>query len=78
MKEPSPEPRGSSLGFTLMSIYIAIGWTIATVFLGSQLMPLLFLITGWAEGYMLSGRRSLAAAPVRVPAPPFRFQRTIA
>lgn len=78
MKESPPQPRGSSLGFTLIAIYIAIGWTIATVYLGAQLMPLLFIITGWAEGYLLSGRRSLATAPVRAYAPPFRFQRTVA
>jgi hypothetical protein len=78
MKVSPPQPRGSSLGFTLMAIYIAIGWTIATVYLGAQLMPLLFVITGWAEGYLLSGRISLATAPARVFAPPFRFQRTVA
>jgi hypothetical protein len=41
-------------------------------------MPLLFVITGWAEGYLLSGRRSLSTAPARVFVPPFRFQRTVA
>ena len=78
MKESPSQPRGASLGFTLMAIYVAIGWTIATVYLGAQLMPLLFVITGWAEGYLLSGRRSLMTAPARAFVPLFRFQRTIA
>lgn len=78
MKEPPPQPRGSSLGFTLIAIYTAIGWTIATVYLGAQLMPLLFVITGWAEGYLLSGRRSLAVVPATVVVRPFRFQRIVA
>ena len=78
MKCPPVGPPGSSIGFTLISIYVAIGWTIATVYLGAQLMPLLFVITGWAEGYMLSGRRTLAEAPSQVFQPLFRFQRTIA
>ena len=78
MKKPPPQPRGSSLGFTLISIYIAVGWTIATVYMGAQLMPLLFIITGWAEGYLVSGEKGLATAPVLAYVPPFRFQRTVA
>ena len=61
-----------------MAIYVAIGWTIATVYMGAQLMPLLFIITGWAEGYLLSGRRGLANAPAKLYVPVFRFQRTVA
>ncbi len=77
MKDPPPQPRGSSLGFTLIAIYVAVLWTIATVYLGTQLMPLLFIVTGWAEGYLLSGRRVLGSVPVVAPAPPFRFERVV-
>lgn len=82
MKEPSPEPRGSSLGFTLIAIYLSIFWNIVAVYLGTQLMPLLFVLTGWAEGYLLSGKRHLGAipnnAPIRRMARRFCFRRVLA
>ena len=47
--------RGSqSFGFTLLGIHVAIGIAIATVYLGNQLVPLFFLLTGWAEGYLIT------------------------
>jgi len=78
MKEPPQLPRGSSLGFTFIAIFVAIGWIIATVFLGSQLLPLLFIVTGWAEGYLLIEKQSSTSNTVSEYVPAFRFQRTIA
>ena len=38
-----------SFHFTLLGIIVAIGITTASVFMGSQLYPLLFLFLGWAD-----------------------------
>ena len=45
---PPPERAGSSLAFTLEH-HLGIIFSIATVFLGLRVMPLLFIITGWAR-----------------------------
>ena len=46
---------GTSLSFALMGIYIGLTFSLATVFLGENLMPIVFLLTGFAEGYLLAG-----------------------
>ncbi|MBK1643674.1 hypothetical protein CKO25_03160 [Thiocapsa imhoffii] len=78
MRQPLAEPRGSSLAFTLASLYLAIAFSIATVYLGLQTVPLFFMITGWGIAYLQSGVEGLggeaAAAPIEV-APPYRFRR---
>jgi len=64
LNEPLSHPAGSSLPFTLASIYVVFIVSVATVYLGLQPVPLLFLITGWAEGYLNSARRlAMATAP---------------
>lgn len=52
MRLPIADPPGSGLGFTLSSLYLVYGWSIATVFLGEQSLPLLFILMGWSEGYL--------------------------
>lgn len=42
MLAPPAEPRGSNLGFTLLGIYAATGFSIATVYMGGQVIPPLF------------------------------------
>jgi hypothetical protein len=54
MKMPLALPLGSSLGFTLASIYIVYAVTIATVYMGLQTIPLFAILTGWSEGYLLT------------------------
>ena len=54
LNEPLANPAGSSLAFTLASVYVVFVISVATVYLGLQAVPLLFLITGWAEGYLRS------------------------
>lgn len=71
MKEPKTELLGSSLGFTLLGIYAAYAFSIATVYLGGQAMPVFFLITGWAEGYLLSKSQSSVSGSN------FKFKRLI-
>lgn len=52
MRRPSPEPRGSSLAFTLAAIYLGYFVAVATVYMGLQTVPLYFMITGWADTYI--------------------------
>ncbi len=58
MTTPPPRLRGASLAFTLAGIHVAILVTIATVFMGGQVIAIWALMTGWAEGYLISGSRS--------------------
>jgi hypothetical protein len=51
------EPEGyNSLAFTMMAIIIAIAVSVATVYLGENVVPALFLILGWAETYLQDRR----------------------
>jgi hypothetical protein len=68
LSEPLADPARSSLAFTLASVYVVFIVSVATVYLGLQAVPLLFLITGWAEGYLRSNR-SFAMAPEQVARP---------
>jgi hypothetical protein len=78
MRQPPSNPPGSSLAFTLLSLYAVIGISITTVFLGVQTLPMLFLITGWAEGYLLLGEESVIVAPSQQASlPTFKFQRVL-
>jgi len=54
VKIPPPPRSGASLSFTLASIYLGYMVAIATVYMGGQTVPMLFMLTGWAESYMLS------------------------
>ena len=54
MRKPRAEPPGSSLGFALIAVFLSIAVSIATVYMGGQVIPLFFLMTGWAEGYLLN------------------------
>jgi hypothetical protein len=74
---PPARPRGSSLPFTLLSLYVAIGFAIATVYLGAQTMPVLFVLTGWAEALLLAGPQVQDCGAADAPAPAFRFQRVL-
>jgi hypothetical protein len=59
-----------SLAFTLTGIFILCALSIATVYLGAQTQPLLFVIAGWSEALLVAP--SLIAARV-----PYRFQRVM-
>jgi len=79
MLHPVIDPPGSSLGFTLLSLYVLIFVSVATVWLGGQTVPLFFLIVGWSEGYLRSGQESLGS---KATAPPrssqsFQFRRIL-
>lgn len=77
--EPSQGPPGSCLAFTLLGIIGAIALAAGTVYLGQQLVPVFFLIVGWAEGYLLQEQEAVVQQDVAVaPAPLFRFRRVMA
>jgi hypothetical protein len=77
MRRPPPRLRGSSLGFTLAGIYVGIAFSIATVYMGNQLIPLFAVLTGWSEGYMLSHRQT-AAPEARIAPATLAFRRVVA
>lgn len=82
VRSPPPALRGGSLPFTLASIYLVHIVNIGTVYMGMQTVPLLFMFTGWAEGYLKSGAvdrtpGGATAAPAPAPLKPFRFRRVL-
>lgn len=78
MRSPPSRLPGSSLAFTLCGVFAAIFVSIATVYMGMQVMQLLFIITGWADGYLTSkGETSGIAEEVRVLRSPFLFRRVL-
>lgn len=81
-KIPFPARSGASLPFNLAGIYLGYIIAIATVYMGKQTVPMLFLITGWAESFMLLRERdrlpfeSDTAQPTG-PTPLYRFKRVV-
>lgn len=51
---PPPPRSGASLPFTLASIFLGYTVAIATVYFGKQTVPVLFMILGWSESFMIS------------------------
>ncbi len=81
-KIPPPPRSGGSLAFNLAGIYLGYIIAIATVYMGKQTVPMLFLITGWAEGFMLNrgqDRLPSDSDSTEPPAPPslYRFKRVV-
>lgn len=74
------EPDGMhSLAFTFMAIIVGFVVSIVTVYLGENVVPALFLLLGWAEGYM-HGRGVVDeknGAETQLVKAPFRFKRVI-
>lgn len=62
MRTEVPVPGGCTLAFTLLGVYLIVFISIATVYLGQQTIPMLFVITGWAEAYLLSRAEPFAGA----------------
>jgi hypothetical protein len=68
---PPGEP---PLGFTFSGIYLMCAIAFATVYMGAQTEPMLFLLLGWGEGIKRRGNSAPEAttAGPAAPAPPFR------
>lgn len=83
LKHPPPARSGASLSFTLASIFLGYTVAIGTVYMGEQTIPLLFMLLGWAESYMLSGGVDRSAdgedtdQTQSASAAPFRFRRVL-
>jgi hypothetical protein len=56
-----------SLALTFLGIYVIVIVSVATVWLGAQTEQMLFLITGWSEGLILTlhFRSATEAEPAR-------------
>src|ERR1700722_8120619 len=67
------------LAFVLLGVYITFAVSIATVWLGGQTQPMLFLVAGWSEGLLLapSRVRHLVSEPSASPLP-YKFERVMA
>lgn len=80
LREPPSNPPGSSFSFTLLGALVSIYFAITTVFMGLNTQPLLFLLFGWGEGYLLYGtgyQPGVTTRPVAAPPPLFRFDRVL-
>lgn len=53
-RSPPPFRTGASLPFTLASIFLGYVVAIATVYMGGATIPMLFMLAGWSESFMLS------------------------
>jgi len=81
LRIPPPPSNGGSLAFTLASIYLGYIIAIATVYMGGQTVPMLFMLTGWAESFLkMNGRDYSPLGDVAPPGPPpplFNFRRVV-
>lgn len=70
---------GTSLSFTLAGVFAGILLSVATVYMGDNLIPVFFTMVGFGEGYLTAGGDAAAAEQAAVfPRPLFRFQRILA
>ena len=65
LREP---PRSHSLGYTFAAIFVLVFVSLGTVYMGEQVLPMLFLTLGWAQGWLLGA--PLPSAAPRVSAAP--------
>lgn len=80
MQEPASKPPQAALSITLLSVLLMELFALSTVSLNSTNMTLLFLMFGWAEGYLMTSRSyhpitETASSPVS--SQPFQFRRTM-
>ena len=63
------KPTGSSLSFRLAGIYAGFAFAILTVYMGDNVIPVFFTLTGFAESYLQSGgdRTLLLSTPLLAP-----------
>ena len=59
--DESLAPQERSFHFTLIGVILAVAVTTTTVYLGSQLYPLLFLFLGWADGCVIQRSAQVSA-----------------
>jgi hypothetical protein len=71
-----PQP---SLSFTLAGIFVALIFTLGTVYMGTQVIPMVAMLIGWSDAYLFAPiRMESQNSPVAIePAVAFRFARVI-
>jgi hypothetical protein len=69
------KPKGSSLSFRLAGIFAGFAFAILTVYMGDNVIPIFFTLTGFAEGYLVAGGDASLQqhAPVAPAVPKPRF-----
>jgi hypothetical protein len=74
------EPSGhNSLSFCFLGMIISVIVSLATVYLGENVLPALFFVLGWAEGFLRDPASDPGLASVNAPlGPPARFRRVMA
>ena len=64
------EPRGAnSLAFTFVGMLLVVLVSVVTVYLGEQVLPILFLIFGWSEAWLQQARAPAPGSVARRVAP---------
>ena len=58
MKLPRDDPGAAPLAFTLLGIHIGFAVAVLNVYIGNQVTPLLALLVGWSDSYVLRGAQS--------------------
>jgi hypothetical protein len=76
MREPHTGSRGS-LAFTFLGIFVAYAFSILTVYLGEQTVPLLFMLFGWCDAYLLFGAAQTASPAAAGPVSRPLFRRIV-
>jgi hypothetical protein len=71
------DPADRAFRFTMLGVVVATAISLGTVFLGSQLYPLLFLFLGWSEAVVIA-RPEPAEVFSEDPAVSFGFMKVIA
>ncbi len=80
MSQPVVQPLGSCLGIHLLGILVVFAISVATVYLGQQLLAMYFIFIGWSEAYL--AQRNFDFAGQTVPTTTrhitgFQFKRTL-
>jgi len=67
------------IGFTFSGIYLMCFVSFATVYMGAQTEPLLFLLLGWGESIKARGHEAVSGpgGPAPPPTPPHPFRRVL-
>jgi heme A synthase len=80
LRQGLTEPSGhNSLSFCFLGMIISVIVSLATVYLGENVLPALFFVLGWAEGFLHDPASDPGRASVNAPlAPPARFRRVMA
>jgi len=70
-------PGTHSPAFAFAGIFIAVFVALGTVYLGEQVLPTLFFMLGWAQGWLRAGRKVPVASGAPQPAAVPRFRHVI-